>query len=134
MTAPERALPGFREGRFGQAKLSETVERPCRNCAILVKCPLRERCKLLQGLPLRSGRGAVWLARLNGVQEVGGSNPLAPTSQGQSGQQLPAGLFSHLEGSSRGRAELRAEFRKSAGLTARAFRGSPGDLSVWLTG
>src|SRR5437868_2415754 len=25
------------------------------------------------------GRGAVWLARLNGVQEVGGSNPLAPT-------------------------------------------------------
>src|SRR5277367_2512994 len=28
-----------------------------------------------------SGRGAVWLARLNGVQEVGGSNPLAPTSR-----------------------------------------------------
>ena len=25
-----------------------------------------------------SGRGAVWLARLNGVQEVGGSNPLGP--------------------------------------------------------
>src|SRR5579871_1703308 len=27
-----------------------------------------------------SGRGAVWLARLNGVQEVAGSNPVAPTS------------------------------------------------------
>src|SRR5262245_32320492 len=25
------------------------------------------------------GRGAVWLARLNGVQEVAGSNPVAPT-------------------------------------------------------
>ena len=28
---------------------------------------------------VRSGRGAVRLARLHGVQEVGGSNPLAPT-------------------------------------------------------
>jgi hypothetical protein len=28
---------------------------------------------------LHSGRGAVWLARLNGVQEVAGSNPVAPT-------------------------------------------------------
>ena len=28
---------------------------------------------------LPSGRGAVRLARLHGVQEVGGSNPLAPT-------------------------------------------------------
>jgi hypothetical protein len=28
-----------------------------------------------------TGRGAVWLARLNGVQEVAGSNPVAPTSQ-----------------------------------------------------
>lgn len=28
----------------------------------------------------RSGRGATWIARLLGVQEVGGSNPLAPTS------------------------------------------------------
>ena len=27
----------------------------------------------------RSGRGAAWLARCNGVAEVGGSNPLAPT-------------------------------------------------------
>ncbi len=27
----------------------------------------------------KSGRGAVRLARLHGVQEVGGSNPLAPT-------------------------------------------------------
>src|SRR5215208_2247785 len=30
-------------------------------------------------LPCRSGRGAARLARLHGVQEVGGSNPLAPT-------------------------------------------------------
>ena len=30
---------------------------------------------------------------LNGVQEVAGSNPVAPTLQGQSGQQVPAGHF-----------------------------------------
>jgi hypothetical protein len=29
---------------------------------------------------VRSGRGADRLARLHGVQEVGGSNPLAPTT------------------------------------------------------
>ena len=29
----------------------------------------------------QSGRGAVRLARLHGVQEVGGSNPLAPTAK-----------------------------------------------------
>ena len=29
--------------------------------------------------PPRSGRSAAWLARCNGVAEVGGSNPLAPT-------------------------------------------------------
>jgi hypothetical protein len=28
-----------------------------------------------------TGRGAVWLARLNGVQEVAGSNPVAPTDK-----------------------------------------------------
>ena len=31
-------------------------------------------------LTCQSGRGAARLARLHGVQEVGGSNPLAPTS------------------------------------------------------
>jgi hypothetical protein len=48
-------------------------------------------CNLVQGLPepseyaiicpqfILSGRSAVRLARLHGVQEVGGSNPLAPT-------------------------------------------------------
>src|ERR1019366_6096673 len=36
----------------------------------------------------RSGRGAVWLARLNGVQEVGGSNPLAPTCKARRDQKL----------------------------------------------
>src|SRR5262249_19713094 len=34
--------------------------------------------------------------RLNGVQEVAGSNPVAPTSEGQSGPRVPAGLFSIL--------------------------------------
>jgi hypothetical protein len=29
---------------------------------------------------LLSGRSAVWLAHLNGVQGVGGSNPLVPTN------------------------------------------------------
>ena len=28
---------------------------------------------------ITSGRSAVWYAHLNGVQVVGGSNPLAPT-------------------------------------------------------
>jgi hypothetical protein len=32
-------------------------------------------------LPCQSGRGAARLARLHGVQEVGGSNPLAPTEE-----------------------------------------------------
>ena len=32
-------------------------------------------------LPCQSGRGAARLARLHGVQEVGGSNPLAPTQR-----------------------------------------------------
>ena len=32
----------------------------------------------------RSGRGADRLARFNGVEEVGGSNPLAPTQTGVS--------------------------------------------------
>ncbi len=36
-------------------------------------------------LPCPSGRGAVRLARLHGVQEVGGSNPLAPTNTGPLG-------------------------------------------------
>src|SRR5688572_23089421 len=39
----------------------------------------------------QSGRGAVRLARLHGVQEVGGSNPLAPTAVRRT--VLPAGRF-----------------------------------------
>ena len=31
--------------------------------------------------PTKTGRGAVWLARLTGGQEVGGSNPLAPINK-----------------------------------------------------
>ena len=33
------------------------------------------------------------IGRLNGVQEVGGSNPLAPTSQGSPQQEVVASLF-----------------------------------------
>ena len=33
-------------------------------------------------MKILSGRGAVWLARLVWDQEVGGSNPLAPTFEG----------------------------------------------------
>jgi hypothetical protein len=39
----------------------------------------------------QSGRGAARLARLHGVQEVGGSNPLAPTAVRQN--VLPGGRF-----------------------------------------
>ncbi len=35
---------------------------------------------LLESSSLGSGRGAAWLARLLREQEVGGSNPLAPTN------------------------------------------------------
>src|SRR5689334_2207068 len=48
--------------------------------------------KLLIGFKLGSGRGAVWLARLNGVQEVAGSNPVAPTSQGSPAQEVAVSL------------------------------------------
>ena len=41
----------------------------------------------------RSGRGAVWLARLNGVQEVAGSNPVAPTLQDKGLRLLGVGPF-----------------------------------------
>ena len=37
---------------------------------------------------MMSGRSAAWLARLNGVQKVGGSNPLAPTIFALSGNGL----------------------------------------------
>ena len=40
-----------------------------------------------------SGRGAVWLARLNGVQEVAGSNPVAPTLQASLQQPVVARFF-----------------------------------------
>src|SRR6267378_5542171 len=45
----------------------------------------RDRRERMVGIEWRrSGRGAVWLARLNGVQEVAGSNPVAPTLKGHS--------------------------------------------------
>jgi hypothetical protein len=42
---------------------------------------------------INSGRGAVRLARLHGVQEVGGSNPLAPTGRLQKRSLLFFGGF-----------------------------------------
>src|SRR5512138_239939 len=48
---------------------AENPLHACRSCDTL--CPVKD--------PAKSGRGAVRLARLHGVQEVGGSNPLAPT-------------------------------------------------------
>src|SRR5262249_54060383 len=41
-------------------------------------------------------QGLAMCVRLNGVQEVAGSNPVAPTLQGQSQQPVAAGLFSDL--------------------------------------
>ena len=38
-----------------------------------------DRDKKLPYIDSCSGRSAAWLARLHGVQEAGGSNPLAPT-------------------------------------------------------
>ena len=44
-----------------------------------------------------SGRGAARLARLHGVQEVGGSNPLAPTTVNQRQARAPVFLFMRLD-------------------------------------
>ena len=41
---------------------------------------VRGRSSAHDKLGLESGRGAAWLARLLGVQEVPGSNPGGPTS------------------------------------------------------
>ena len=41
-------------------------------------CGFEEDLPYFLSLQMMPGRSAVWLARLNGVQEVGGSNPLAP--------------------------------------------------------
>jgi hypothetical protein len=43
---------------------------------------LYERCaKVTMHFRRSAGRGAAWLARLTGGQEVGGSNPPGPTSK-----------------------------------------------------
>ena len=44
-----------------------------------------------------TGRGAAWVARLTGGQEVGGSNPLAPTKNDKGLRQLRRGPVSCLE-------------------------------------
>jgi hypothetical protein len=62
-----------------------------------------------------SGRGAVWLARLNGVQEVGGSNPLAPTYKACRNNKLRQAFF--------------IEFRRYHILWGEASRGAD-DLSA----
>ncbi len=42
--------------------------------------PLVVRTSFGRGFSIGSGRGAAWLARLLGVQEVPGSNPGGPTN------------------------------------------------------
>ena len=37
-----------------------------------------EVCGIIFGKIVGSGRGVAWIAHLNGVQEVAGSNPAAP--------------------------------------------------------
>src|SRR5262245_9495728 len=56
----------------------------------------RRRDRVIPTYEPGTGRGAVWLARLNGVQEVGGSNPLGPTQPkaGRNNQLRPAFYFS----------------------------------------
>src|SRR6516225_6871760 len=54
--------------------------------------------KFLAGLLFRPGRGAVWLARLNGVQEVAGSNPVAPTFKACRDNRLRQAFLIHLLG------------------------------------
>ena len=75
---PSRPWHPLKGWQAWQAKAAETVERPCPNGGSRVKCSVCGSRKPLMVHHFRPGRGAVWLARLNGVQEVGGSNPLAP--------------------------------------------------------
>ena len=44
-------------------------------------------------MPNLTGRGAVWLARMTGGHEVGGSSPLAPIIQPLAGKQLAGVLY-----------------------------------------
>src|SRR5262249_28822775 len=70
---PRRRTRGFQRLQpLPRAKLSETVY--CSSFPPTLDNPLRRVITITI-----SGRGAVWLARLNGVQEVAGSNPVAPT-------------------------------------------------------
>src|SRR6266849_2642786 len=60
----------------------------------------RDRRERMVGLQYGcSGRGAVWLARLNGVQEVAGSNPVAPTLRGHSSGMMDVPFFGSFFGS-----------------------------------
>ena len=69
--------------RRGREALENFVDR--RQIAELAACPTRFRwyracAEGVQGITLgTSGRGSAWLERLVRDQEVGGSNPLAPT-------------------------------------------------------
>ena len=56
----------------------------------------------------RDSRG-LHSTRIHARHTNAGSNPVAPTSEGRSGQRVPAGLFSDLGTRSDLRAELRAE-------------------------
>jgi hypothetical protein len=78
-----RSLRGQRRAELGREAL-EKWPNSCRISKAWKSCKTRKGRIFRDICPPRS---------LNGVQEVGGSNPLAPTSQGQLGQQVPTGLF-----------------------------------------
>ncbi len=61
---------------FGRGSRVGRRARPCVPAMLFLKSPLR-RVFVLECVA--SGRGSAWLERLVRDQEVGGSNPLAPT-------------------------------------------------------
>ena len=71
--------------RLEVAPKGAEVARPDRIC--------NTRLSVLPRLQSRSGRGAVWIARLTGGQKVAGSNPVAPTRKPRRNNELRRGFF-----------------------------------------
>lgn len=59
---------------MGKRVRVEVLARFCNSVAVAGR-----EGESLHGVANISGRGAAWLARLTGGQEVAGSNPVAPT-------------------------------------------------------